>query len=433
VIVSKPFLQPGVKRILKVEPRLQAEDAMLPFKIACIVHGRFHAFDLTRELTKLGHDVTLFTNYPPSVAARFGIPKQKVRSFLAHGILSRAGWRVLPRALHHRFEQASNTAFSRWAARSVLGANWDVVIAFSGVAEDTFRGLENRPELRMLVRGSAHIAVQRRILDEEKARAGVAIDAPSDWIVAREKREYELADVIQILSDFAKRSFIEEGVEESRLFLVRLGVEVSRFHPSPRVIEQRCKRILSGDPIRVLNVGTFSLQKGALDWSQLIKSLPESAFRFRFVGPIASDAKGIAARLPRRIEFRGKLPQDLLPKEYEWGDLFVLPTLQDGFAVVLTQALAAGLPLVTSPNCAGPDLIKSGINGWVVPIRSPELLRERLLWLDQNRHELCQAVTSTYECPRHCDWSETAKQVQYNILEGLRKRKCLVLRESNGF
>src|ERR1700722_12337470 len=113
---------------------------MLPFKIAVIVHGRFHAFDLARELIKLGHDVTLFTNYPAYVVERFGIPKKKVHSFLAHGVLSRLAWKFAPPRLHPRLEQATNSAFSRWASRRVLGVNWDVVIAFSGVAEDTFKG-----------------------------------------------------------------------------------------------------------------------------------------------------------------------------------------------------------------------------------------------------------------------------------------------------
>ncbi len=127
---------------------------MLPFKIACIVHGRFHAFDLARELIRLGHDVTLFTNYPPFVAARFGIPKHKVRSYLAHGLFSRLGWRLLPRKLHPRLERIANSAFSRWAARKVLVSKWDIVIAFSGVAEDTFKGLIGRTELRVLQRAS---------------------------------------------------------------------------------------------------------------------------------------------------------------------------------------------------------------------------------------------------------------------------------------
>jgi glycosyltransferase involved in cell wall biosynthesis len=165
----------------------------------------------------------------------------------------------------------------------------------------------------------------------------------------------------------------------------------------------------------------------------VIENLAKDRFHFRFVGPIAGDARGIAARLANRSDFKAKVPQRALPEEYEWGDVFVLPTLQDGFAVVLTQALAAGLPLITSTNCAGPDLIKSGVNGWVVPIRSPETLAERLHWLDQHRQELSVAVMNTYDSPQHWDWSETAKQAENNISEGLKAREVLLSGKPNGF
>src|SRR5438105_1033316 len=103
-----------------------------------VVHGRFHGFDLARELRKLGHDVTLFTNYPKYVAAQFGIPKQNVRNFLTHGILSRVARKLLPSRFGGVIERAANVAFGRWAARQVLPRDWDAVIAFSGIAEETF-------------------------------------------------------------------------------------------------------------------------------------------------------------------------------------------------------------------------------------------------------------------------------------------------------
>src|SRR6266481_1069713 len=111
------------------------EGASVPLKIAVIVQGRIYGFDLAREFIKQGHDVTLFTNYPSFIAARFGIPKERVRTFLAHGIWTRLGWRFLPKRMHPRLERISNAAFGRWAARKVLRHKWDVVLAFSGVAE----------------------------------------------------------------------------------------------------------------------------------------------------------------------------------------------------------------------------------------------------------------------------------------------------------
>jgi glycosyltransferase involved in cell wall biosynthesis len=241
-------------------------------------------------------------------------------------------------------------------------------------------------------------------------------------------REYDQADVIQVMCDFAVQSFLEEGTGPSRLYRLPLGVEIRRFQAGPEVLDARCKRILSGGPLHVLNVGTFGHRKGAFDWEKAIAQLPESRFEFRFVGSIAPDAKDVAARIAKRVEFKAKLPQHDLPQEYVWGDVFALPTLEDGFALVLTQALAAGLPIISTPNCSGPDLIGTSGGGWIIPIRSPEALVEKLCWLDAHREELAAAVRQICKTPGYIDWAESAKLALENISELLKRKEALVLR-----
>ena len=131
-------------------------------------------------------------------------------------------------------------------------------------------------------------------------------------------------------------------------------------------------------------------------------------FEFRFVGSVTEEAKHVVAALANRAEFLAKKPQSELPKAYAWGDLFVFPTLEDGFAVVLAQASAAALPILTTTNCCGPDLVKEGRTGWVLPIRSPKAFVDQLLWCDSHRKELADMVTSAYRDFKPRDWSEVA-------------------------
>jgi glycosyltransferase involved in cell wall biosynthesis len=81
-------------------------------------------------------------------------------------------------------------------------------------------------------------------------------------------------------------------------------------------------------------------------------------------------------------------PQAYLPVVYGWGDLFVYPTVEDGYAVVLAQAAAAALPILTTTNCSGPDLVRPKQSGWIVPIRSPYALVERTRWCGGHRTAL---------------------------------------------
>src|SRR5436190_9331773 len=167
----------------------------MKLKIAIVVHGRFHAFDLARELIARGHDVTVFTNYPKWAAARFGLPKSAVRSFWIHGGFARTAWKLQQRDTITYPDALIHTLFGKWAAREIKKEHWDVVHVWSGVAEEVLRSLDGQGKLKLMMRGSAHIRTQARILEEERLRTGVQQDRPSDWMIAREHREYELSDL----------------------------------------------------------------------------------------------------------------------------------------------------------------------------------------------------------------------------------------------
>src|SRR5262249_55176367 len=151
--------------------------------------------------------------------------------------------RTLPGRMHGAIERLGNRAFGRWAARVVPRESWDCVLAFSGVAEDLFRQLENTPTFRVLQRASAHIRSQGQLLEEEERRAGCWVEKPSDWIVAREECEYAVADAIFVVARFALESCAEQGVELDKLFLLPLGVNTAAFRASEAVVEARCRRI----------------------------------------------------------------------------------------------------------------------------------------------------------------------------------------------
>ncbi len=108
-------------------------------KIAIVVHGRFHAFDLARALLARGHHVTLFTNYPGWAVERFGISRTHVRSFVLHG----GGTRVLHRMcqkLRLAYPEAlAHQTFGSWAARQLKCEPWDVIYCFSGIAIERLR------------------------------------------------------------------------------------------------------------------------------------------------------------------------------------------------------------------------------------------------------------------------------------------------------
>ena len=387
-------------------------------KIAIVVHGRFHAFDLARELSPR-HDVTVFTNYPKWAARRFGLAPAQVRSFWAHGVASRAAlWLHNHTSLPYP-DAAEHLVFGRWAAAQLKKEQWDVVHVFSGIAEEIMHATKGHAKLRMMVRASAHIRTQARILEEEEIRTGTRLDRPSRWIIAREEREYPLADRIVLLSTFARDSMVDEGVDAGKLRLLQLGARLDHFRPLPEVVEARCARILSGQPLRILWVGTLCYRKGMLDMVEILRSPGHERFQFRFVGPVPKETRKLVSGLHTLGEVVSKQPQHELPRWYADGDLFILPTLEDGFPVVLAQANAAGLPILTTLNCCGPDMVREGQTGWVLPIRSPEAFIARLDWCDSHREELAEMVRRTYYQFQPRTWADVAVDFESICAEGI--------------
>lgn len=381
-------------------------------KIAIAVHGRFHAFDLARALIARGHQVTLLTNYPKWAVARFGIPQENVLSYWRHGVLIRLLGQAKSR-LGVRFPEAwVHQQFGKWVAKQLYNQSWDIIHLWSSVAEESLLAMRENPALKLVVRGSTHIRAQAKLLVEEEARTGVTLDRPSEWMIEREEREYALADKVIVISSFSRQSFLDEGVPAERVKLLVAGAPLARFRVVPEVIERRCQRILSGAPLRVLNVGTVCYRKGILDTSRVIKVLAGENFRFTFIGPQLSEAASIVEELRARAKFVEKQPVDKLPDFYADNDLFMLPTIEDGFPQVLAQAAVAGLPILTTPNGAGTDLVREGKTGWVLPVRNPQVFIETLRWCNTHRVELAQMVRACYESYQPRDWQVVAAEYE---------------------
>jgi glycosyltransferase involved in cell wall biosynthesis len=378
-------------------------------RIAIVVHGRFHGFDLARGLMALGHDVVVFTSLPKFIAGRFGLPAGAVRSLLLHGVLSRLLGKL---TLAARAESGLHKLFSRLALKALLKeqqhrGDFDVVHIFSGVAEEVLRSGELRG-LKTLLRGSAHISTQRELLAQEAVRLGCAVELPSDWMIARELREYALADRIVVMSQFAKRSFMDQGIAQSKLLVAPAGAELADFAPAELIINQRLERIASGQKLVVLLVGTLSAQKGIVDLEKIVNALGKT-LQFIFVGTTAADAATTVARLPE-LTCLPRVAQHELHEHYAKADLFLHPTIQDGFAVVIIQALMSGLPVLCTSHCAASDVIADGEQGFVLPIRSAEAFIDRLAMLDQNRDLLTKLVRNVAQSQKQFGWDKAAQQ-----------------------
>lgn len=323
-------------------------------KIAIATTGRFHVLDLARELAALGHDVAFYSLLPSRRALRFGLPAAAHRGLLPWlaplVLLQRYGGRAL--------SQAVNPWLLKAADRLIAGRlePCDVFIGMSGLCVASARAARARYGAKVFIeRGSRHILSQKEILDDIKRLSPGAESVP-DESVARELASYDVADVVVVPSRHAEESFTDRAFPPERLFRNPYGVDLEMFRPTPTP--------LNTAPT-VLHVGAWSYQKGCDLLTAAVDRLTAKVHLLH-VGALAD------APLPHQAWFQHQdaVPQWQLRDWYGRAYVFVLASRQDGFGMVLSQALACGVPVLCTDRTGGEDLaellgIEDGI--FVVP------------------------------------------------------------------
>jgi glycosyltransferase involved in cell wall biosynthesis len=230
-------------------------------------------------------------------------------------------------------------------------------------------------------RASAHPAAQARLLDEEHDRFGLPRPKRFQKLVDRCVEECNAADFVRIPSNFARRTFLEEGFPEERLVQAPFGVDAERFtvHLEP-------------GRFTVLYVGDVGLRKGALDlleawkrlgWSSDATNAPRLVFR----GWVDDEAAPLIDAYRSQCTFETPGFTRDVQDAYADCTVFVLPSLEDGYPLVVLEAMASGRPVVVSENTGSKDAVDEGVSGFVVPVRSPDSIAERLQWLRDHPKE----------------------------------------------
>jgi glycosyltransferase involved in cell wall biosynthesis len=275
-------------------------------------------------------------------------------------------WGFTREAMHVR-----SVAFDRRVARLPLGDDSAVIVA-SNAGLATLRAASDLGVPGFLDYPIAHHAWAERLLSEEaRLHPELADTLQFAELPQRTRRrmeeEIEQADRILVLTSFQRQTFVESDVDESKLLLTPLGVELDAFRPVPR--EDR-------RPFRVLFAGQLSQRKGL--------SYALEGFRRAAIPGAELDLLGAAVGSARPwrgapgVRQRGPVPFGELPSHYEQSDVFLLPSLVEGLPQTLLQAMAAGLPVIVSENTAGPEIVEDGKHGYVVRIRDPDAIAERI-------------------------------------------------------
>jgi len=249
-------------------------------------------------------------------------------------------------------------------------AKSDIFLAYNGCGLSTFRKLRGTRTLRVVEVVNSHVETQEGLLREEHERLSLEFQPFYEPEKCRRLAEYEEADYILCPSEFVRKSFLDKGFSAGKLLKNRYGM--ARASPSVR------GRNFEKNRFRILFVGSLSLRKGVCHLVEAFQKLDLAGKELWLVGPQSGPSGLERMELPANVLITGTLKGRALNEAYEEADVFVLPSIEEGLALVMGEALSFGIPIVATTHTGAEDLFRDGVEGFVVPIRDPGAIVEKL-------------------------------------------------------
>ena len=250
--------------------------------------------------------------------------------------------------------------------------------------------------------------VGRILLEERKRHPGIEPEGEPGEVVeggiARDLQKWALSDQVLVPSDYCWQRSIALGCDPNKLALVPYGIPEHWFDLNPQP-----------QPGRLLFVGQVGLRKGSHVLAEACRILHSRGvvFECRVAGPLQVD---VSHPLFAGPTYLGQVPRSQVQEEFRCADIFVLPTLAEGMALVHLEAMACGVPVITTPHCG--SAVRDGVDGFIVPIRDANALADRIeqLTMDRSlRHAMGSAARNR---AKNYTWSLYGKRLMEQLQKG---------------
>jgi glycosyltransferase involved in cell wall biosynthesis len=332
---------------------------------------KLDVFLIAEELHKKGMLTHLYTGFASAkVRAVNRFIKRQDREDVPKRMISDLWFIHLLRHFHQ--SSIYNEVFDRWVANRIKNRNdYKAVLAWSGMGEHTITAAKRMNRFTVLGRESCHITLQNQILSKEYSKYGIHYRV-DDRITKKELREYAMADQLYVCSEFVKRSFLDQGFPEDKIFVSPIGVPklflpVQGVKKNPKFI--------------IVFFGKMTVRKGLRYLFEALEkiNLPAREYEAWFIGaaePVI--LREFERRRKSNWHYKGFISQEDVPNVLSHADVGVFPSLEDGFAQVVPQQLACGVPVIVTSNTGSSDIIQDGLNGYVVPPFDSDSIAEKI-------------------------------------------------------
>ena len=280
-----------------------------------------------------------------------------------------------------KFNRLTNLSLDKASYKSARESDAFIFYRTEGYVTTSRLKRERSDTICIMEEVNSHVDNQYSIMQEEYSSLGFGKYPERIPDHTMRLKTYESSDYILCPSEFVRRSFIERGFSPERLLKVNFGFSPMKDAAKTPIVEIK-KRF------RVLYVGQLHFRKGLRYAIEAFKQLKHPNKEFVIVGAKSGITGLEKTHIPGEVVFTGTLKGEELNEQYRKANVFILPSLEEGLALVQLEALSFGVPVLITTNTGGDDIIKDGVQGFIVPPADVNALRDRLQEMADNKQLL---------------------------------------------
>ncbi|MCE9612270.1 MAG: glycosyltransferase family 4 protein [Chthoniobacter sp.] len=345
-------------------------------KISLAATNPCHVFPLAVELARAGALGCYYSGYPEwklgADADPLEVRTHSLRTNVVYGLLKFAPEKLRPSS--RRLFLWQDRGFDRWTGAHLEPC--DFIHGLPGQCLHTFRAARRLGIRTVLNHATGPVRTWVKIMEPEYARVGLKLEdvCPYDAdYFTREDEEYALADFHCAASTVVREQLLALSIPRERIWLVPYGADTRIFHPAS---------VRPADGFRIVFAGQLGLRKGLQTLLAALTLAGRADWNVDCYGAVLGEAQRDLAeyRGAAKLHFHGAVAQPELADAFRAGSVLVLPSLEEGFGLVVPQALNCGLPAIVSDAVGGGDYVRHRDNGSIFPARDAAALAAELAW-----------------------------------------------------
>jgi len=307
-----------------------------------------------------------------------------------------------------------DTLFDKFIAGTQI-KNCNIFWGFQGSCLESLKIANQKGIVSVVELSTAHIKTALDILSEEARVHPDWADSISnlyfpEWYINRLKDEPLIADYCIAASNFTINTLADSGISPNKILYLPLGVDIERF----KFVKRQEKSYL-----QLLFVGGVGQRKGIKYLLEALKKINSINVKLKIVGPIMGSGKAMR-KYSQYFEYLGIKSQDEIIRIMHESDCLVLPSLFEGFGLVILEAMATGMPVIASYNSAGPDIVREGIDGFIIRHNDIDSLVEKISLLASSKNIVLEMGENAAQRANDFSWHMYAIRVS-KILNKIKK------------